>query len=99
MANVLMFMSEHESSDTFKESLAISGIDGTLKRIWNSKETKGRVKGKSGYMNGVLGYAGYITTKSNKKLTFCIIVNRFTRPVADVRKLIETDITKIILEN
>ncbi len=99
MVNVLMFMSEHESGDTFEESLSISGVDGTLKRIWDSKETKGSVKGKSGYMNGVLGYAGYITTKSDKKLTFCIIVNRFTRPVADVRNLIETEITKIILEN
>jgi len=99
MVKVLTFMFEHESGAVFKESLSISGVDGTLKRIWNTKETKGRVAGKSGYMNGVLGYAGYITTKSNKRLVFSVIVNRFARPVGDVRKLIETEITKIILEN
>ena len=99
MVNVLVFMSEHKSGNVFKESLSISGIDGTLKRIWDSSETKGRIKGKSGYMNGVLGYAGYITTKSNRELVFCIIVNRFVRPVGDVRELIEKELTKIILEN
>ncbi len=99
MVNVLMFMSEDQSGTVFKESLSISGVDGTLKRIWKTPETKGRVKGKSGYMKGVLGYAGYIKTKSDKELAFCIIVNRFARPVTDVRKLIETEVTKIILEN
>ncbi len=99
MVNVLMFMSKSELSDVFKNSLSISGIDGTLKRIWATSETQGRVFGKSGYMKGVLGYAGYLTTNNNRKFAFCIIVNRFAGSVKDVRKLIEQEITKIILEN
>jgi len=99
MTDALIFMSDSELSGLFKESLSISGVDGTLKRMWNTPETKGRVKGKSGYMKGVLGYAGYIKTKKNRKLTFCIIVNRFTEPVSEVRRLIEMEVEKIILEN
>ncbi len=99
MVNALIFMSDHKLSTVFRESLSISGVDGTLKRIWNTPEMKGRVKGKSGYMGGVLGYAGYITTKSSRELSFCIIINRFTKPVSDIRELIEMDVEKIIINN
>jgi len=99
MVNVLTIMSKHDLGGVFKQSLSISGVDGTLKRIWNSTETKVRVVGKSGYMKGVLGYAGYITTKNSKELAFCVIVNRFTEPVNVVRELIEMEVTRIIMEN
>jgi len=99
MVKVLEFNAGSRFSKEFKTSLSVSGVDGTLKRIWNSSETKGMVTGKSGYMKGVLGYAGYITTKTGRQLSFCIIVNRFTEPVSEVRSLIEKEIEKIIVQN
>ena len=99
MVRVLMYDAKSKISKEFMASLSVSGIDGTLKRVWNSAETKGKVIGKSGYMKGVLGYAGYITTKKNKRFAFCIIVNRFTEPVKEVRALIEKEIERIITHN
>ena len=99
MVKVLRFNAKNKYSREFRSSLSVSGVDGTLRRIWRSEETKGHVTGKSGYMKGVLGYAGYITTKSQKQFVFCIIVNRFTEPVSHVRGLIEKEIEKIIVEN
>jgi len=99
MVTVLRYDAKSSISRDFKSSLSVSGIDGTLKRIWNSAETKGKVAGKSGYMKGVLGYAGYITTKKNKRFAFCVIVNRFTGPVKEVRGLIEQEIENIIVQN
>jgi len=99
MVNALKFNAAGNTAEAFKGSLSVSGVDGTLKRIWNSKKAKGRVIGKSGYMQGVLGYAGYIRTEGDRQLAFCVIVNRFREPVADVRKLIEKDIEELILTN
>ena len=99
MTNALVFMSHSRYNDEFKASLAVSGIDGTLKNIWGSAGTKGKVLGKSGSMKGVLGYAGYITTKQDRTLAFCIIVNNFTDSYKEVKTRIEQEVTKIILDN
>ena len=99
MIKALRFNAQSSIAEEFKASLAVSGVDGTLKRMWDSDQTKRHVIGKSGYMQGVLGYAGYITTSKGRQLAFCIMVNHFTKPVSHVRALIEEEIEKIIIEN
>lgn len=99
MVNALMYLRNSAHAGVFKASLAVSGVDGTFKRIWNDVETRRKVIGKSGYMSGVLGYAGYIKADSGRELVFCIMINRFTEPVGEVRKMIEKYVTRIIKEN
>jgi D-alanyl-D-alanine carboxypeptidase/D-alanyl-D-alanine-endopeptidase (penicillin-binding protein 4) len=98
MIRVLCWINESVVQKPFYESLAVSGEDGTLKNMWVSAALKGRIVGKSGYMKGVLGYAGYIHTKSNKKVAFCIIANRFVDDVSQMRRHMEDLIETIVVE-
>jgi serine-type D-Ala-D-Ala carboxypeptidase/endopeptidase (penicillin-binding protein 4) len=92
MVDLISFMYKSPNSTFFEESLAVGGQRGTLSRMWASPAWQGRVVAKSGYMEGVLTYAGYIKTHKNRRLAFCIMVNNFTEPVGEIRKLIELEI-------
>ncbi len=75
--------------DAFYGSLPISGVDGTIRNLWRDDFSKGRIHAKSGSMNGVLGYAGYIQAADNRLLAFCIVVNHHVEKNSTVRGAIE----------
>lgn len=57
----------------FISSLPIAGVDGTLKhRLYN---VAGRVRAKTGTMQGVVSLAGYVVNKEKEPIAFVIIVN------------------------
>ena len=62
----------------FKASLPIAGVSGTLRNVCKGQAGQNRVVAKSGSMTRIKSYAGYVTTKSDKKLAFAIIVNNNT---------------------
>ena len=55
--------------------MPIAGESGTLKNLCKGQAGQGRIMAKSGTMSKVKSYAGYVKTKSGKKLAFAIIVN------------------------
>lgn len=57
-------------------SLPIGGVDGTLSKRLNGPKVKGWIRAKTGYINGVVGLAGYASSNSTKKArTFVFIYN------------------------
>ncbi|MCG8405993.1 MAG: D-alanyl-D-alanine carboxypeptidase/D-alanyl-D-alanine-endopeptidase [Phycisphaerales bacterium] len=74
---ILRFMHDgpEQSFELFKSSLAVAGIDGTLKKRLRSKQTKGRIFGKTGYINGVWSLSGYVHTHSDHWLAFALYYN------------------------
>jgi len=81
----------HESShfEEYKRSLARSGHSGTLRYLWNQNGLKGHVYGKSGYMEDVLGYAGYVMGDGQTPLAFAFIINHHGLEAAEAREVIE----------
>lgn len=63
----------------FASGLPIAGVDGTLKnRLKNRKDNKleqSLVRAKTGYLDGVVGLAGYIGRKNNTPLIFVFMFN------------------------
>ena len=59
----------------FVSSLPISGEDGTLKSRMKNAQLKGKVRAKSGQIDGVVGLAGYIKAKNEDVKVFAIIYN------------------------
>jgi len=61
---------DDDLGDVFVDSLAIGGVDGSLrKRLRSHDHLKGRVIAKSGYINGVVTLSGYlIVTRDAKPL-------------------------------
>jgi len=78
LSRVLQHMfQQFDVSVDFMASLAISGVDGTLKKRMNSAELKRRVRAKTGFINGASGLSGYVYTTDNDVLVFSFLMNHF----------------------
>ncbi len=67
----------------FKESLSVGGIDGTAAKHFKDPRYRGKIFGKTGYINGVKSFSGICQSKQGDFI-FSIIVNKAngkTRPV------------------
>lgn len=76
MANIMRKIYVDKSSfPDFYETLPIAGESGTLKSIGRGTAAQGNVRAKSGSMRRIISYTGYATTRSGKKIAFCMISN------------------------
>ena len=62
----------------FINSLAIGGIDGTLKERLQEPNIKGKVHAKTGNMQGITALSGYLATRDHQPLLFVILINGFS---------------------
>ncbi len=76
--SLLKYMSSSSSADSYKNTLPIAGKTGTVKSLCKGDVGEGRIFAKSGSMQGVKSYAGYIDSTSGKKIAFAITVNDFS---------------------
>ncbi len=82
-----IYFSQHR--DRFMATLPVAGINGTLKYVGRNTYLQGRMFAKSGSMNRVRAYAGYLKNAKNQTLAFVIILNNFTCSQRLARKNIE----------
>lgn len=59
----------------FASGLPIAGIDGTLKNRMKNKSEQSLVRAKTGYLDGVVGLAGYVGRKNKSPLIFVFMFN------------------------
>ena len=84
----LLAMRRSSSAGAFMESLPSLG-EGTLATLLPSHPERGRVRLKSGSMQGVLCYSGYVLDAEGTPLyTFSILTNSSTAKTAEVRTAI-----------
>lgn len=78
LVSLLDYMrTESATAPYFLKSLPIAGEDGTLKHFLQYTNLEKHVYAKSGSMNGVKCYAGYVYSPSKEIYTFCIMVNNY----------------------
>lgn len=75
LCKMLEIMSGGNYADSFKSTLSVAGKSGTLYSIGKGSNAVGNLMGKSGTMNRIKSYTGYVTSKSGRKLVFAIISN------------------------
>jgi len=73
--------------DTFYNSLAIAGVDGTLKKRMKISPVEGNVHGKTGTLKGVSNLSGYVTSKNSHLLAFSILMQNFVGKYSCARNL------------
>ena len=73
----------------FFNSLPVSGKSGTLKSLCRGQSADGKIHAKSGTMNRIKSYAGYIYSSTGKKYAFAIIVNNFDGSSSQVKTKME----------
>lgn len=70
-----IYHSHFQHSYEFVASLPISGQDGTLKSRMKNANVNGKLRAKSGQINGVIGLAGYVQVKTGDTKVFVAIYN------------------------
>lgn len=63
------------TSPEYLSSLAIGGVDGTLKKRFKDSDTQGWVRGKTGYLDGVVSLAGFAGRQDGTVVPFVLIYN------------------------
>ena len=75
---LLMYMSKSKEFENYKSTLPIAGKTGTIKSLCRGGIGEGRIFAKSGTINKVKAYAGYIKTVNGKDLVFSFTVNNYS---------------------
>ncbi len=78
-----------EHAETFRRSLPVAGRSGTLKSVARGTAAVGRVRAKSGTVERVKCYAGYVDARSGTRYAFAIMVNHFGGKYSAVKPGIE----------
>jgi D-alanyl-D-alanine carboxypeptidase/D-alanyl-D-alanine-endopeptidase (penicillin-binding protein 4) len=89
LTDVLFYMMSSPYNYIFYNSLPLSGISGTLKHYTNGTTAEGMIRAKTGTVNGVKSFAGYVNTLSGKKLVFAIILNNISCRAKIIKKKME----------
>lgn len=99
MADFLSKIAQDIGLETATSYLPRVGAQGTVRSMLRESPAKGRVWAKSGSMESVISYSGYLKAKSGKWLSFCIIVNGFPQKNRTMRKYMEQFMEAVYINN
>lgn len=86
---LLKYMEKTKSFEDLKSTFPIAGKTGTLASVCRGQSGSGRIYAKSGTMNRIKAYSGYVYSSSGRKIAFCIIVNNYSIPNYQLVKKME----------
>lgn len=75
LARLLMDAWKNRYAPEFLASMALGGLDGTLRRRFERLDDGGRIRMKTGTLHGVSSIAGYVTGRSGRTYAVVIMVN------------------------
>jgi len=73
--------------DLFRSSLPVAGVDGTLAGRMKGSAAEGRVFAKTGTISAVSNLAGYVDTRSGRRLAFALLCQNFVGSARPWRQL------------
>ena len=83
-------MAKTSEAENYRQSLALAGVNGTLKTRFRDSIIEGNFQGKTGTMSGIYGLSGYLTTSSYSPLAISIIVNQSEVTISETREAIDS---------
>ena len=86
---IRIILNDDKISDSFKNSMPVSGKSGSMKYMLKGTSAAGKVFAKSGGMERVRSYTGFVKTKKGKVVSFSMIANNFIGKSSQVRKKME----------
>ena len=104
LCRFLLGMMDSPHFEYFAESLPSPGENGTLKYNMNKypEEMKVRIKAKSGSMNGVRCYSGYIIPTDGSRedvIIFSLMINNCTASSTQMRNILDSMMAELAAEN
>lgn len=85
---LLRKMRTHKHARSFFEALAVNGAkEGTLRKRMKDAPLAGRIRGKTGHLNGVSTLSGYAEGKNGETYVFSILINGPAKFMDDADRL------------
>jgi serine-type D-Ala-D-Ala carboxypeptidase/endopeptidase (penicillin-binding protein 4) len=76
LVQTLQAMARSPYAEPYRSSLAVAGINGTLKNRFQDSPVRGHLQGKTGYISGAAALSGYLQPPDFPPLGFSILVNQ-----------------------
>jgi len=89
ICNYLRIMYRSGVYKSFFQSLSEAGTTGTIGGMFKGTAAAHNLRAKSGSIERVRSYGGYVTNKKGKLLTFAIIVNNFNERQSSIKDQLE----------
>ena len=83
--------------DNFFSTLPVAGKNGTISSLCKGQPGENRIFAKSGTMNRIKSYAGYVHSKSGKKIVFAITITNYNCSSSAVSRKMEQVLNAIAL--
>jgi D-alanyl-D-alanine carboxypeptidase/D-alanyl-D-alanine-endopeptidase (penicillin-binding protein 4) len=80
VVGILGAMAGRPDFPVFRRSLAVAGVDGTLRHRMRGTTAAGNVHAKTGTLNAASGLSGYVTTANGHTLGFSMLMNGSSLP-------------------
>jgi serine-type D-Ala-D-Ala carboxypeptidase/endopeptidase (penicillin-binding protein 4) len=84
---LLRFMEKAEHFSSFYRSLAVAGVDGTLRKQMLNTSCEGNLRGKTGTLKMIRNLSGYVNAANGDLVAFSFMSNYYAGSVEDIDKL------------
>ncbi|NJB87308.1 D-alanyl-D-alanine carboxypeptidase/D-alanyl-D-alanine-endopeptidase (penicillin-binding protein 4) [Lewinella marina] len=82
------FLVDQAGQERWVESIPLAGRSGSMRNVLRGTVAEGRVRGKSGTVNAVRTYAGYVDRPDGRRLAYSVAVNNHDLRTSVVNRLI-----------
>ena len=89
LVKTLSLMSRSPYALSYRQSLAVAGISGTLKNRFINTAVEGNLWGKTGTLTRVSSLSGYLTMPDSSTIVFSIVVNNSELKSTKIRQAID----------
>jgi len=86
LCEMLKLLSKEKTFSVFSQSLPVAGKSGGMASLLKNTIAENNLKAKTGNMDKIKSYAGYVTNAGGKQLAFALIFNNYTCPNAELKQ-------------
>jgi serine-type D-Ala-D-Ala carboxypeptidase/endopeptidase (penicillin-binding protein 4) len=95
LVRVLDIARRDSSFRLFYDAMPVAGVDGTLERRLRGTRAEGNVHAKTGSMDRVRAFSGYVTTADGRMLIFSLIANGYAVPGSEIDKSMDVIVSRL----
>ena len=89
LVQTLQAMAQSPDAPIYRNSLAIAGVNGTLKNRFRNTAVQGKLQGKTGTISGVVALSGYLTPPNHPDVVLSILTNYSGASTTTVRGAVD----------
>lgn len=98
LVRLLVAMARSPHAEVYRRSLAVYGVDGTLRNRLRETPVQGKGYAKTGSLYRVSSLSGYLVCQSGREVVFAIVMNAYNTSGAEARAL-QDQLVRVLYES